>query len=219
MSSPRDPRGFGLLEMTIAMTVMGLLVGGAVSMLFRSQVTFELQQASADMRQQARVALDTITTELRLAGYRIDNVAEVIDLASVNAIRFAGDIDDGAPGLPCGAAFETAVDGGAERVTYELNGGQLLRTVECWDGSSWTTESNQQPMAANLVGPQALFRYFDGDGNELVPAGTALTAAQRDEVRLVALSLNLVDPNDPIEIGAPSNDFTITGRVRLPNVN
>lgn len=219
MMATRDQRGFGLLEMTIAMAVMGLLVGGAVSMLFRSQVTFELQQASADMRQQARVALDTITTELRLAGYRIDNVGEVIDLASINAIRFAGDIDDGDPGVPCGAAFEDATDGGAERITYELNGGQLLRSIDCWDGSSWTNESSQQPMARNLVGPQALFRYFDGDGNELVPAGTDLTAAQRAEVRLVALSLNLVDPSDPIEVGAPSNDFTITGRVRLPNVN
>ena len=216
----RNPQqGFGLLEMTIAMTVMGLLVGGAVSMLFRSQVTFELQQASADMRQQARVALDTITTELRLAGYQIDNLTDVIDLASVNSIRFVGDIDDGAPGLPCGAAFENAADGGAERITYELQGGRLLRSIECWDGSAWTTESSQQPMAQNLVGPQALFSYFDGDGNELLPAGTDLTAAQRAEVRLVALSLNLVDPSDPIEVGAAQNHFEIAGRVRLPNVN
>jgi prepilin-type N-terminal cleavage/methylation domain-containing protein len=40
MSATRNDRGFGLLEMIIAMAVMGLLVGGAVSMLFRSQVTF-----------------------------------------------------------------------------------------------------------------------------------------------------------------------------------
>lgn len=219
MRGSSDQRGFGLLEMTIAMAVMGLLVGGAVSMLFRSQVTFELQRASMDMRQQARVALDSLSTELRLAGYQIDNLTEAIDLASTNSIRFVGDIDDGDPAVPCAAGFENAADGGAERITYELNGGQLLKSVECWDGSAWTTEISQQVMAQNLVGPQALFSYFDGDGTQLIPAGTDLTAAQRDEIRLVALSLNLVDPNDPIEVGAPSNDFQITGRVRLPNVN
>jgi hypothetical protein len=74
-------------------------------------------------------------------------------------------------------------------------------------------------MAENLVGAQALFTYFDEDGIALAPAGTALTAAQRAEIRLVALSLNIVDPNDPIEVGAPTNDFQLTGRVRLPNVN
>jgi Tfp pilus assembly protein PilW len=171
------------------------------------------------MRQQARVALGLMTTELRLAGYRIDNIVEAIDLAETNSIRFVGDIDDGDIAVPCDATYENATDGGAERVTYELSSGQLLRTVQCWDGSSWTTEFNQQVVAENLAGAQALFTYFDEAGNQLVPAATALSAAQRAQVRLVALDLSLVDPDEPIETGSAHVRFDISGRVRLPNVN
>lgn len=213
-----DQRGFSLLEMTIAMALLGILMGGAMGMLFRTQVTYEIQQSEADIRQQARVALDLISTELRLAGYRIDNLTEVIDAAGDNRLRFVGDIDDSNAGPPCGAAYEDATDGGAERVTYELASGELRRSVECWDGSSWTAEIDAQLLADNLTGDQSLFTYFDENGSVIGGSGE-LTAAQRVAVRVVAVDLDLLDPEEPIEVGADHTSFRISGRIRLPNVN
>lgn len=213
-----DQRGFSLLEMTIAMALLGILMGGAMGMLFRTQVTYEIQQSEADIRQQARVALDLISTELRLAGYRIDNLTEVIDAAGDNRLRFVGDIDDSNAGPPCGAAYEDATDGGAERVTYELASGELRRSVECWDGSSWTAEIDAQLLADNLTGDQSLFTYFDENGS-VIGASGELTAAQRAAVRVVAVDLDLLDPEEPIEVGADHTSFRISGRIRLPNVN
>lgn len=219
MSAPaRGVRGFSLVEMTVSMAVLGLLMGGAFTMLFRSQVTFELQQSSIDLRQQARVGLDTLSTELRLAGYRIDNLPEPLTLAGVNILQFVGDIDGGDPGAPCGPAFEDAPNGGAERVTYQLQAGTLLRSVECWDGASWTPEYQDQAVARDLVGAQALFSFFDADDNAIVPgAGGELTAAQRAAVRLVTIAMSLREADDLAD--GPRPEFAISGRVSLPNVD
>lgn len=210
-------QGFNLIEMMISTAVLGVLVGGAFGLLFRSQVTFELQQADQDVRQQARVSLDILTIELRMAGYDIGNLPDAITQAGTNVLQFVGDIDDGSAGPPCGAGFETAVDGGAERITYELTAGRLQRSVECWDGAAWSVEYQDQVVAENLLGDQALFRFFDEDGIELVPAGAELSSAQRDEVRSVTIAMRLLDSRDLVD--GQQAAFNISGRVGLPNAD
>ena len=209
---------FGLLEMTIAMAVLGVIMAGAFAMLFRGQLSFDVQQVEANMRQQARTALGVLTTDLRLAGYRLENVPEAIGRAGVNVLQFAGDLDDGAPSAPCDAAFQDAVDGGVERVTYTMAGGNLQRSLECWSGAAWTVEYTGQVVAVGLVGPQALFRFFAADGTEIVPTGPELSAAERAEVRSVAVAMNFLDPDEPL-VGTEHRGFNLTGRVRLRNVN
>lgn len=220
-AAPRRPwsreQGFGLVEMTVASAVMGLLMAGVFTLIFRSQVTFELQIANMGIRQQARVSLDRLVTELRLAGYRIDNLDEPISRGGSNVLQLVGDIDDSDPGAPCGAAFEDAVDGGAERVTYEVSVGRLMRSVECWDGAAWTPELSNQVVAMHLVGAQSLFRYFDAAGNEIVPAGAELTLAQRAAIRLVTVNLELLDTAEMEDGEHP--EFDLSARVRLPNVD
>lgn len=217
VASVVDELGFNLLEMMISMTVLGVLIGGAFGVLFRSQVTFELQQANQDVRQQARVSMDILTTEVRLAGYDLGSAPEAISRAGSNILQFVGDIDDGDAGTPCGAGFETAVDGGAERITYEFSTGQLLRSVDCWDGAAWSVEYQDQVMAQNLVGGQALFRFFDEDGTEIVAAGTELTSAQRADVRVVTVDMSLLDATQLVDGNQAA--FDISGRIRLPNVD
>lgn len=213
----RGESGFNLVELTITMAVLGVLMGGVFGMLFRSQTTFELQQADQGVRQQARVAMDLVSTELRLAGYDLGNLVDPITRAGNDVIQFVGDIDDGDPGAPCGAAAEAAAGGGAERLTYELVNGDLLRSVDCWDGAAWSTELTDQVLAANVLNARALFRYFDRDGTELIAVGAELSAAQRAETRAVSIDFSLLDPRD-LEDGLPAA-FEITGRVHLPNLD
>jgi len=216
----KGERGFSLLEMTIAMAVMGVLMGGAMSLLFRTQVTFEVQQQQAGVRQQARMAFDLVGNELRLAGYQMGNLTEAITAASTNSISFVGDIDDGDAGVPCDASIENATDGGAERVTYQIVSGELLRSVDCWNGSVWSSEITDQVVATNLTGSQALFTYYDKNGNQIVPgSGTSLSSSERAEIRTLAIALNVLDPSEPIETNAEHASFEISGRVRLPNVD
>jgi len=213
----RQKSGFSLLEVLISMVVLLLMMGGMYTVLFQTQGTFEAQQAVADLRQQARVIVQQIATELRMTGYDLGSVPEALASASALAVTFVADIDDGSPSLPCGAGFEGAVDGGAERITYSLQGTDLVRSVDCWDGAAWTNEYTNQAIANNVLGAQPIFRYFDENGVELFPgAGGTLTAADRDEVRTIEIRLALLDPDQQV-FGDPQANYQATTTIRLRN--
>ncbi len=60
--------GFGLVEVMVAM-VLGLLVVLGITQIFvSSKQTYETQDASARLQEDARYVLSRITQELRMAG-------------------------------------------------------------------------------------------------------------------------------------------------------
>lgn len=215
---PLRDAGYSLIEMLVSLGVLGLLLAGVYSVLFQSQATFEAQQDDVFIRQQARVGVDKMATELRLAGYDMGNLDDPIESGTTSSLTFVADIDDGDSAAPCGNAFETATDGGAERVAYEVTGGELLRTVDCWDGSSWSNEYADQVVVRNVQTPQPVFRYFDDEGNEITPGGGGLSASQREDVRVVQIDLDLLDTSQEQIVGESSNpEFRITKRIKLRN--
>ena len=211
-------QGFSLVELMLSLLLMTFVMGGVYSVLFQNQANFEAQQDDMSLRQGARVAMDLVSWELRIAGYRIENVPEVISQATSTSVQFATDQDDGSPSLPCDQAIEDAINGGAERITYTLNNGDLLRSVDCWDGTTWANEVNNQTLARNLVGEQTLFRYFDGDGAQIAPSGDPLTAAERDEIRSVMINLTMIDTSKTQVVGSSYTSFQMTNHVKLANL-
>jgi hypothetical protein len=139
--------------------------------------------------------VNQLTIELRMAGYDLGNLTEPFVRADTERIVFVADIDAGSVEIPCGAAFENAVGGGAERIDYQVVAGWLVRTVDCWDGATWTNEYTNQRLASNVLIEEPLFRYLDGAGNELVVAPGGLTAAQRALVRSIVITLLLENPD------------------------
>lgn len=214
--SAAEQQGFSLLEVLISAVLLTILLGGLYTVLFQSQATYDAQQDAMALRQQARLAVDQMATEIRMAGGNLDNLTEAITDAAPRRIVFVADIDSGSPSAPCGAAFETAVDGGAERMTYQVLVGMLTRTVDCWDGAAWTNEYTDQVVARDLVGAAPVFRYFDENGAELVPAAGGLTPAQRDEVRVVSISVEMQDAEQQV---LPDSlvGFELATQVKLRN--
>lgn len=186
--APND--GFSLLELMISAVLVAMILGGMLPLLTGGQNTYEAQTADMSIRQGARVALDKITRETRLAGYGIDNITQVFSIASATTIQFAADIDDGDTDAPCGAAFENAANGGAERLTYTVSGTDLTRSVDCWNGTTWTNEISNQVLIPYLDTSQTVFRFFDQDGTEMTGS---LSSANRDAIRSVAIRLDLED--------------------------
>jgi type IV pilus assembly protein PilW len=212
----KQDRGFSLLEMLISIVLVVMMLGGMYTVLFQTQGTFEAQQDVADLRQQARVTVQQIATELRMTGYDIGSVTDMLPAASATGVAFVADIDDGSANPPCGAAFEAAVDGGAERVTYNLQGNNLVRNVDCWDGGAWNNEYTNQVIADNVLAG-TLFRYFDENGVELIPgAGGLLSAADLEAVRTIQISLALLDPDQQV-FGDPQANYQAETTVRLRN--
>ncbi|MGD8329394.1 MAG: prepilin-type N-terminal cleavage/methylation domain-containing protein, partial [Acidobacteriota bacterium] len=197
-TSTEDQRGYSFIELLVAMTVSVILIGGLYQVLFESQATFESAQDQSALRQQARVAVNQLADELRMAGYDLGSAPERLSYAGVREIQFVADIDDGSGDAPCDLADEIAAGGGAERMRYRVVGTDLLLTVDCWDGGSWGNEFTDLPIASDVQSARALFRYFDEDGNELLPGAGTLSAANRDLVRLVEIQLDLTDPDNQV---------------------
>jgi type II secretory pathway component PulJ len=189
-------RGHSLIELMISLGVLSLMLSGLYTVLFQTQGTFDAQQDAMALLQQARAAVDTLAFEMRMAGSNLDTAPAAVEVASAAQVAFAVDIDDGSILPPCGAAYENAADGGAERITYRVQGAQLLRDVDCWDGSNWQFEYNNQVVVDNLVAAGPVFRFFDENGTELLAGGGPLSAAQLEDLRVISIDLTLEDAED-----------------------
>ena len=212
--------GYSLVELLVATMLSTMILGGMYSALFQTQVAFEAQLDAMAARQQARIAVDNVVPEVRMAGFRIGNLPEAIEGAAADWITFVGDIDNGSPELPCDATIENATNGGAERVTYAVSGTFLVRAVECWNGTKWS-DGVKEIVAREVVTTGPVFRYFDGAGVELRPGANGLSAAQRASVRSATFTIAVAEPQAANQI-APGNNapglHTITNGASLRNI-
>ena len=67
--SPRGQSGFGLIELMIAMTLGLVLLGGIGYMYIGSRGAFRTTDNLSRMQENARYALDTMSRDIRMAGY------------------------------------------------------------------------------------------------------------------------------------------------------
>ena len=64
----KTSRGFTMIEMLIALGIIGVVMGGVLSILMQSQSSYQMQTVQAEHAQQLRIALDQISRALRQAG-------------------------------------------------------------------------------------------------------------------------------------------------------
>lgn len=216
----RDERGFSLTEVLVASLVMLLVMGALYTGLEQAEVFYESYESSMTLRQQARVSMATMAGELRAAGYEMGDAGDALSIADGNHLQFVGDIDNGSEDGPCGAAFEGASGGGAERVTYSIDDdNNLIRTIDCFDGGGWTTGVEVATVLRGLQPGLSLFAYRDVSGTVLPLDSGALSEALRGDVR--SIEITLVMQNTDQNVGA-GNDipewFRISQHVRLTNL-
>ncbi|NKB88878.1 MAG: prepilin-type N-terminal cleavage/methylation domain-containing protein [Acidobacteria bacterium] len=218
---PASESGFSLVELMIATLIISVAVAGMYSMFDSTQTFYENYSDSSDMRQQARVGIDLISTELRSAGFDIGDLDEALTVAGDTSLQFVADLDDGDDGGACDASYEDATDGGAERVTYTLdtNSATILRTIDCYNGSAWTNGVQSSTIAQTLDTAVPVFKFYDADGNQLpgVSGGT-LSESNRADVASVEIVFDLVDTSETQLVGEANTSLHLSTRVRLHNV-
>ncbi len=213
--------GFSLVEMLVSTLVMGLAMAGLYSALDSTETFYENYSDSSDMRQQARVGIDLVTTELRSAGYDIGNLDEPLAEATDTSVQFVADVDAGDTSGACDASYENATNGGAERVTYALdtNNGDLVRTIDCYNGSAWTNSVETSTIAQFLDVTGVVFRFYDEDGAQLPSSsGGTLSASERADVVSVEIIFALIDTTETQFVGESNTNLFMSTRVRLHNV-
>lgn len=176
----------------IALVLSLILLSGAYKVFLSQEKTYALQDQLAETLQNARVGLDFMTRDLRMAGFiaeqwitgvnppstdvvpgtppfTTDASADDIEEAGANAITFEGDI------------FSVSGEANAftEMARYSLSGTNLVREDWTWNGAAaWGNSGAAQPIAENITALS--FAYYDKDG--------AVTA-DRSKIRLIKISL------------------------------
>jgi prepilin-type N-terminal cleavage/methylation domain-containing protein len=216
----RDQRGFTIVEMMIALSVFFLVLGGLFQLFGPSNVMYAAGHRKLDVQQSARVAMDTIVRQMRMAGYFPENFdanpgndqANPIHIATDTALTVYGDTDG---------------SGASQVYTFCLDAGGLRRLRENLAGATYQC-ANGEVLADNVTNlrfayydrdgipvpdPPASPYALDGQGAGIVP-GFANTA-QRGAIRTVVITLT-AQQDVP---GQSTQVYTLSSDVRLRNLD
>jgi len=86
--------GFSLIELLAGILISGILLAGLYSVFFSQNQAFSVQEQIAEMNQNIRGALDLMTREIRLAGYKTStSTFNGIATATSDSLRILADLN------------------------------------------------------------------------------------------------------------------------------
>ena len=151
-------KGFTLLEALIFSAIFAMVLSGVYLVYVTNQSTFVQGQSKADLQQNARVALDRMTREMRMAGYDPSTAIPAqasqtaVQVANANAVTYIGDVTG---------------DQVSEQVTYRLQGNQIFRDISSWTGAlPWPAPTSSE-LADNVTALS--FTYYDANDQKIFP--------------------------------------------------
>ncbi len=170
--------GFTLVELLIAMGVFLLVLLGIYEMFDTNRMTYISGTRKVDVQQNARVALDSITREIRMAGYFPESYdtdgttvpalanARAVLLATDNGLVVYGDLDGA-----CDPGQNPCLPNASRVFVYCLSGNSILRKV----ASDLTQASSFACAGGDILAEDIdtlTFTYY-GANNVLIPVPTA----------------------------------------------
>jgi len=180
--------GFTFIELLLTSTLVVIVLGSVYLIYTAGHTTSKVGLTKADLQQNARIALDQMTREIRMAGYESPNLSNkacasktatcVLPAQDASHIHVRGDIDG---------------DNTTEEVEYELRNCvsgicELARRERDWNSttSDWGAWSAYQLIAENVWG--MTFTYL--------PSGNPKSVRVRVEVRNPAIGLAFTAVSD-----------------------
>jgi len=143
-----NPNGFTLLEVMITLAISGIAMAAIYGVFISSSQSYRTQEGVVDAQQGARVGLDFMVRNIRMAGFDPTGTAAAgIEVASATNIRFTADMN-----------MDGDIDNAdEERLTYTFAGGTLSQIR--YEG---TASASTQPLI-DMVSAMA-FTYLDANG-------------------------------------------------------
>ena len=179
--------GFTVIEILMALAIMSIAFGTIYKSFQQINRSYTTENVKAGVQQGARIAVEFMVHDIRLAGLNPLGSADAgihadVPLPTSNKIRIRSDVDYD------GQIVETAP---FEDITYELDGTQLVQE----------NRTERLPMLDNVTALN--FTFLDADDN---PATT------HDAIRSVVVSLTMEKPAGPSR--TVSRTYTTTVRCR-----
>ena len=115
MPTKSNHQGYTIIELVTAVFISAILLAGIYTVFFSQQAAFSAQEQVAEMTQNIRAALDLMTREIRLAGYKTStSTFNGIATATSTSIQVLADLNQ-----------DGATSGTDEDITYSYNAGIL----------------------------------------------------------------------------------------------
>jgi type IV pilus assembly protein PilW len=193
-SKLRNVTGFTLTELTVAMGI-GMVVLAAVTTTFMAQAKFyNAQEQINEMQQNARGALDVITRELKMAGYKPNGGAFDGVTYSASQLLMQADLDS--------SGTITNSSTANEQITYAYDSVNKQITRKMGSGTAEVLADNITAFA---------FSYYDGNG-----AATTTSANIRQVKVDITAKTAKPDPNYTSNNGYRT--YQISATITPPNL-
>lgn len=215
----RGQAGFTLVELMVAMSIFLLILVGIFQVFDPSRNAYQVSERKLDVQQNARVAMDRMARQIRMAGYFPENtdannandLSNSIQIATESALSVAGDLDN---------------TGASSVYTFCRDSSGLRRVQGAIGAAGSYTCANGQLMAESVTALS--FAYFDSannpvpnpptgpynlDAQGLGGAPSFASVAERSIVRRIVI---MVTARETVP-GQPAQTYTLASDVRLRN--
>ncbi len=221
VKEPSHESGFSLIELVIYVSMFLVVLTSVFQLLESNRAAYDGGQRKMEVQQNARLAIDEITKQLRMPGYYPENfdanagndltATNAIQIATNNALAVFGDVDG---------------SGASNVFFYCLDGTNLRRGKSALASPSYVC-STGEILGENINSLN--FVYYDAAGATIPTSGTTylldgqamgatptfITTTQRAAVRRVVVTLTA---RQTVPRQA-AQTYTLTSDVRLRNIN
>ena len=190
--------GFSLIELLFAVGIFMVVLTAIASVFISQRKSYDVQEKIAEMTQAARSAMDMLSTEIRLAGYRLPVPdAEFGMPYSTSQLQLFADLNSDGDTLDPN-----------ENIIYTYDGTNLRI-----NRNDFNTEDVAHPFAENVQDYNV--KYFEGDGVTEVLSADDNGKIRQIEIEIVARTSG-PDPNYSTNSGY--RIYTLTSRVTPINL-
>jgi len=168
--------GFTLVEILVALSIMGIAVGAIYGVFIASNRSYQTQDHVAEAQQRARVGVDFMVRDIRIAGLDpLTTASAGIEEATTTKVRFTSDID-----------LNGAIDNpqNEEKITYEYDSVNN-RLRRCLYENPDTGAGSWQTLIDNVSALS--LGYLDADGTIIV--SPVISTVALDSIKTVVISM------------------------------
>jgi len=175
MRSPDNQSGYSLLELLVASAIFFTFMVGVASIYAQGHATFRRGMSRIEVQQSARIAVESMVREIRLAGYDPSGIIAslpadaVVQVAARDTFTMIADVDG---------------DAVTDQVTYRMVGSQIVREVAPWSGLAFDAPATDQ--VADGVAWLAFSYFDDSDPNAMA---LPVDATDLGDIRRISIEL------------------------------